>query len=190
MHRAQSDFATAARLLAGSESLRCEVGARLMPFEVREWSRALEDARQGLGDTAFEAAWNELRRALGAPEWVAFHEGRYRFEDAHDVAYDVTHFERCLDETHALRSSTSPADAARRVQLLQSAIDVYRGEVLDEAGFGDWSWSRATGCTDVSRMRQSSSLPVSTRPAATAPQQRRVAHCSRVILWMSAHTAC
>ncbi|HSK20799.1 MAG TPA: BTAD domain-containing putative transcriptional regulator [Longimicrobiales bacterium] len=267
---AQSDLETATRLLAGSESLRCEVGARLMPFEVREWSRALEEARHGLGDTGFEAAWNEgvtldfdsaidfalsaqpagmqagadatpqqasvatparqggvvpvaapapriewpgrecdllirgfgavevhrdgrgltnedwtyarprellfyllchgagatkeqigldlwpdaspaqlrssfhvtvhhLRRALGAPEWVAFHEGRYRFEAAHDVAYDVTHFERCMDEAQALRASTSPDDVARRVQLLQSAIDVYRGHFLDDAGFGDWT---------------------------------------------------
>ncbi|HEX2166857.1 MAG TPA: AAA family ATPase, partial [Longimicrobiales bacterium] len=37
----KGDCETATRLLACSDALRCEAGARLMPFEVREWSRAL-----------------------------------------------------------------------------------------------------------------------------------------------------
>jgi predicted ATPase/DNA-binding SARP family transcriptional activator len=267
------DCETATRLLAGSEALREEVGARLMPFEVREWSRALEEARAALGPAAFDALWSSgvatdfdnaidmalnvtagagetalvrqssgaapspppvaasapapagvpaepvrvqwperdcellirgfgaievqragrtltnedwtyarprellfyllchemgctreqigldlwpdvsparlrssfhvtvhhLRRALGGADWVSFHEGRYRFDTARDFAYDVHHFERCMNEADALRSRTSAAGVAQRMQLLQSAVDVYRGAFLDDAGFGDWT---------------------------------------------------
>jgi predicted ATPase/DNA-binding SARP family transcriptional activator len=258
----------AARLMAASESMRAEVGARLMSFEVPEWNRVIEHLRTRLGEDQFTAAWTEgaaldfdratdlalsecttaevatpaldapaaepsvapaarasatkraprpawpasecdlviralgplevrregrvltnedwtyakprellfhllmndagstkeqigldlwpeasparlrssfhvtvhhLRRALGAPEWIAFHDGRYRFEAARSVAFDVEQFEQWIDEAAALRASESPADAARRVELLQSAIDLYRGDFLDDAGFGDWS---------------------------------------------------
>jgi LuxR family transcriptional regulator, maltose regulon positive regulatory protein len=82
---------------------------------------------------------HHLRRVLGGAEWIAFHEGRYRFEAAHEYAYDVHHFERCIDEAHALRSATSDEGVARRAQLLQAALDVYRGDFLGDAGFGDWT---------------------------------------------------
>jgi tetratricopeptide (TPR) repeat protein len=54
----RADYENATRLFAASDALRSEVGARLMPFEVREWSRAIDSARQSLGDAAFDAVWN------------------------------------------------------------------------------------------------------------------------------------
>ncbi|HEX6307599.1 MAG TPA: BTAD domain-containing putative transcriptional regulator [Longimicrobiales bacterium] len=254
----------AARLLGASEALRGEVGARLMPFEVPEWSRAIERLRTALGAEAFDAAWagvasigfdaaiglglessatpvapaapvaertpraavpvasaaagaaldwppadcalairafgsmevrregrtltnedwtyakprellfyllghragrtkeqigldlwpdasparlrssfhvtvHHLRRALGSPDWIAFDEGRYRFELAHSFTYDVEHFERCIDEAQRLRGRTKPDDIDRRIRLLQAAVDTCCGDFLDDAGFGDWT---------------------------------------------------
>jgi predicted ATPase/DNA-binding SARP family transcriptional activator len=260
MNGQRGEFVLGTKLLAASEAMRGEVGARLMAFEAPEWNRAVEQLRSQLGDAAFAAAWREgasldfegatelalgecdgdtagvdvltrptppaptrprdeligtwppadcdlvirafgplqvrregrvltnedwtyakprellfyllmheggctkeqigldlwpdasparlrssfhvtvhhLRRALGAPDWVAFHEGRYRFEATRPIAFDVEQFEKWIDEAAALRD-TGTQGTARRVALLQAAVDLYRGDFLDDAGFGDWS---------------------------------------------------
>jgi DNA-binding SARP family transcriptional activator len=258
MHAERGDVVLGTKLLAASEAMRGEVGARLMAFEVPEWNRAVEHVRSQLGGAAFTAVWREgaaldfegatefalsecddvpegaggaqavtvplapqseqvdawppadrnlvvrafgalevrregrvltnedwtyakprellfyllthpggctkeqigldlwpdasparlrssfhvtvhhLRRALGAPEWVAFHEGRYRFEAARSVVFDVEQFESWIDEAALLRAAGDDA-APRRLALLQAAVDLYRGDFLDDAGFGDWS---------------------------------------------------
>jgi predicted ATPase/DNA-binding SARP family transcriptional activator len=234
----------AVRLLASSESLRAEVGARLMPFEVPEWLRATERARATLGsdydgawhagaasdfDAAIEYAlsadapaatpaasaaaapvrptrgepppveavldvralgfveirrngrlltneewtyakprellfyllchpegrtkeqigldlWPEspparlrssfhvtlhhLRRVLGGAEWVAFQEGRYTFRRIESCAFDVEHFEALLD---------GEGDDTRSTRL-EAALEIYRGDFLDDAAFGDWTF--------------------------------------------------
>jgi DNA-binding SARP family transcriptional activator len=89
--------------------------------------------------SSFHVTVHHLRRALGAAEWVAFHDGRYRFEAAQDFDLDIRFFERCIDEARALARDPSTQSAARRIQLLQAAVHVYRGDFLDDAGFGDWS---------------------------------------------------
>src|SRR5690606_12401218 len=89
--------------------------------------------------SSFHVTMHHLRRALGDRCWVSFDDGRYRFDVVRTFSFDVDHFERCLDEAHALRTRTDADDVARRVQLLQSAIDCYRGDFLDDAGFGDWT---------------------------------------------------
>jgi predicted ATPase/DNA-binding SARP family transcriptional activator len=231
----------ATRLFAASEAMRNEVGARLMPFEAPEWTKANDAVRAMLGETDYQRAWNEggrvdfnaaidlaisdagetraikpaqaakpppppvvreattpeleihalgplrvlhrgrvltnedwtyakprellfyllwhrggrtkeqigldlwpdasparlrssfhvtvhhLRRALGAPEWIAFDEGRYRFDFAHDCSYDVQRF---LELTQTPANSTDD---------LQHAVELYRGDYLDDTGFGDWT---------------------------------------------------
>src|SRR5690606_12635429 len=247
---------------AASDALRCEVGARLMPFEVPEWTRAIEQVRQTLGEDVFDAEWaaatsigfddaidlglggagaapaaparvtvheprpvmetirpapalewppadaalvvralgqlevrrddrtltnedwtyakprelllhllvhrdgctkeqigldlwpdasparlrssfhvtvHHLRRALGAAEWVAFDEGRYRFDTYRPFAWDVEQFEQCIEQARSLRNATAAADQARRIALLEAAVALYRGDFLDDAGFGDWT---------------------------------------------------
>ncbi|HEX6134445.1 MAG TPA: BTAD domain-containing putative transcriptional regulator [Longimicrobiales bacterium] len=257
--------ARAARLLGASEALRGEVGARLMPFEVPEWSRAIEQLRTTLGSDEFDEVWSSvasigfdaaielglemsgsgpvatespaparasvtvaqtpapaadrplewpsadcaltirgfgtievrrdgraltnedwtyakprellfyllshrsgrtkeqigldlwpdasparlrssfhvtvhhLRRALGSPDWIAFDEGRYRFAPEHSFAYDVEHFESCIDDAARLRGRNGPDETEPRVRLLQAAVDVCGGDFLDDAGFGDWT---------------------------------------------------
>lgn len=54
LHAGETPRAT--NLLAASESLRREVGARLLPFEVREWDRATAALRDALGND-FDAEW-------------------------------------------------------------------------------------------------------------------------------------
>ncbi|CAN5819005.1 hypothetical protein BH23GEM9_BH23GEM9_15660 [soil metagenome] len=267
MQRNLPDHAT--RLLAASEALRREVGARLMPFEVPEWVKATEAARAALGDAAFDAEWNagsavdfhtaidqalacgdadpataaapppqqfvsvlpqpvatadhaavairalgpleirrdgraltnedwtyakprellfyllshgegrtkeqigldlwpespparlrssfhvtmhHLRRVLGSADWVAFHEGRYRFERIQPVEYDVERFEALLGDDarrgsrQAGRKAVDPSssdpsssDAANRMARLEEAVSLYRGDFLDDTAFGDWS---------------------------------------------------
>ena len=231
----------AARLFAASETMRNEVGARLMSFEAPEWAKANDAARAMLGDDEYQRAWNagtnvdfdaaidlaiddggkcaatpvaaavtsapapvvravtmpvleinalgvlrvlrqgraltnedwtyakprellfyllwhpdgrtkeqigldlwpdasparlrssfhvtvhHLRRALGAPEWIAFHEGRYRFENTNECSYDVQRF-------LALTGAN-----ATGIDELQHAVQLYRGDYLDDAGFGDWT---------------------------------------------------
>jgi predicted ATPase/DNA-binding SARP family transcriptional activator len=77
--------------------------------------------------SSFHVTVHHLRRALGAPDWIAFHEGRYRFEHTPECTYDVQRF-------------LALADAAPSgIDALQQAVDLYRGDYLDDAGFGDWT---------------------------------------------------
>jgi DNA-binding SARP family transcriptional activator len=97
--------------------------------------------------SSFHVTVHHLRRALGGPEWVAFHEGRYRFDAAHDQAYRRAPLRALHRRGRAAAHQHPRRRSGASRQLLQSAIDVYRGDFLDDAGFGDWTLEPATGCT-------------------------------------------
>ena len=54
-----ADLPRAARLAAAAESLRLSVGVAREPVEARIYEHALDSARAGLSDSAFQAAWAE-----------------------------------------------------------------------------------------------------------------------------------
>lgn len=54
----RGDLRRAVAMMGASESMRREVGARLMPFEAPHWEQALNALRAALGP-AFDAAWHE-----------------------------------------------------------------------------------------------------------------------------------
>lgn len=73
----------------------------------------------------FRTALYQLRRALGGNEWVVYRNGRYEFNRSLDCWFDVEAFEARLDE--ADRSN----DESVRLDCLQRALDIYRGEFLE-----------------------------------------------------------
>jgi predicted ATPase/DNA-binding SARP family transcriptional activator len=89
--------------------------------------------------SSFHVTMHHLRRTLGRSEWIAFHEGRYRFERVAPCSYDVDEFTTLVD------AALAASDAARRIELLSSAVQLYRADFLEDAGFGAW--------TDVPRDR-------------------------------------
>jgi predicted ATPase/DNA-binding SARP family transcriptional activator len=80
--------------------------------------------------SSFHVTLHHLRRVLGAAEWVAFQEGRYLFRRIEPCAFDVERFEALLaDDGDDARSSR-----------LEAALEIYRGDFLDDAAFGDWTF--------------------------------------------------
>lgn len=53
------EFAPAATILGGADALRLAIGARRPPLDQEGYERRVELARRGLGDGAFEDAWDE-----------------------------------------------------------------------------------------------------------------------------------
>lgn len=77
----------------------------------------------------FKARLNDLRRVLGAREWIVFADEAYHFEFAPRVFFDVREFQLCCAD----------AETARRAEnlfaerdALQRALTLYRGDFLQD----------------------------------------------------------
>ncbi len=70
----------------------------------------------------------DLRHTLGDGEWIIFENGQYRFNYSLSYWFDVENFEDRLAEAESLRSK-SPA---RAIVLFQQAIQLYRGDFLED----------------------------------------------------------
>ncbi|BDI30811.1 hypothetical protein CCAX7_28620 [Capsulimonas corticalis] len=68
---AQNEAAKAVRLLGASQSVRDSIGALLPSDKQEERDRQIEQSRQALGDTAFDAAWDK-GRALTWEQAIAY----------------------------------------------------------------------------------------------------------------------
>lgn len=86
---------------------------------------------------SFHVALHHLRRALGGPEWIVFEDDRYRFNRELPYQYDVETFGSRLSDAYSLGRADG-ADRCEVVNALQDAIDLYRGDFLEETVFGDW----------------------------------------------------
>jgi DNA-binding SARP family transcriptional activator len=82
----------------------------------------------------FHVTLHRLRRALGHPEWVVTDGERYRLEPALRVEFDVTRFQRGVDEgRRALARGEAGAAAA-----LEEALARCHGDFLAGEPAGDW----------------------------------------------------
>jgi predicted ATPase/DNA-binding SARP family transcriptional activator len=86
--------------------------------------------------SSFHVTLHHLRRVLGRAEWVSFEGGRYQFDRSLPLDYDATRFEALARP--AIDAAASEADPRRAIASLQDAVALYRGDFLEDAGFGDW----------------------------------------------------
>ncbi len=92
---------------------------------------------------SFHNALYHLRRALGAPEWIAFENGRYSFDrdDPSNLScyFDVEDFESKLAEARRLGAE----EPERAVSRLQEAVELYGGDFLEDLPVeGEWALIR------------------------------------------------
>jgi non-specific serine/threonine protein kinase len=85
--------------------------------------------RNSLGTTLYH-----LRRALGDSQWIVFEEELYRFNRALNYRFDVETFESNLAQAVRLQAHTPE----RAIALLQEAIELYRGDFVEEYVAGEW----------------------------------------------------
>jgi predicted ATPase/DNA-binding SARP family transcriptional activator len=140
---ARGDSERAARLLAGAQAIRDEIGSVVAPCENAQHEKTLAGARAALGDNAFEAAWQQGRTA-SADELQA------ELAAAPEPAGAVSPAGTAVPEPAAAVSAAStaapePAAAASqaagplRIRAL-GAASVHRGDVLVTAA--DWGYGK------------------------------------------------
>jgi predicted ATPase/two-component SAPR family response regulator len=81
---------------------------------------------------ALHSAMRDMRRALGAREWVTFGGGCYSFNAARPHRYDVSEFETALAQARRL-----PGPQA--LPHLQKAISTYGGDFLEGVAASEWA---------------------------------------------------
>ena len=113
-------------LLATSPPMtRDQLGAALWP----------DQAPERLG-TTLHTALRGVRRALGAPDWILYSDGRYSFNSEREHDCDVSTFEQALAAARRAR----PQAAA--LPDLQRALAAYGGEFLAGMSAGEWAQVR------------------------------------------------
>jgi predicted ATPase/DNA-binding SARP family transcriptional activator len=113
-------------LLATSPPMtRDQLGAALWP----------DQAPERLG-TTLHTALRGVRRALGAPDWILYSDGRYSFSSEREQDCDVSTFEQALAAARRAR----PQAAA--LPDLQRALAAYGGEFLAGMSAGEWAHLR------------------------------------------------
>lgn len=75
-----------------------------------------------------------LRHILGRPEWIVFEHNHYTFNRQLPYWFDVEAFESHLAGARQLQV-TAPAQA---IQALAEAVELYRGDFLEDLVTGDW----------------------------------------------------
>lgn len=93
------------------------------------WPEASHEQLKG----RFRTTLYRLRQALGGTEWVQYREGRYAFNDSLDYWFDAEAFEAALD-----RAAGAAEPEASAVDL-ERALDLYRGDFLEDFPALDWA---------------------------------------------------
>ncbi len=75
-----------------------------------------------------------LRRALGQPDWIIFDDDQYHFNRTRAYWFDVEVFEANL--VQATRWQNSAPE--RAITLLQAALDLYQGDLVEDLLEGEW----------------------------------------------------
>ncbi len=113
-------------LLATSPPMtRDQLGTALWPDQAPE--------RVG---TTLHTALRGVRRALGAPDWILYSDGRYSFNSEREHDCDVSTFEQALAAARRARPQ------ATALPDLQRALAAYGGEFLAGMSAGEWAHVR------------------------------------------------
>lgn len=88
------------------------------------------DSSPGQGNDLFHSSVYRIRRAL-FPECLVFRNGLYSLNPEAASWLDVDEFERLLSESEEVKTEAS------RIELLQRAVDLYRGDYVQEF-YSDW----------------------------------------------------
>ena len=92
------------------------------------------DMSPGKGDSNFHSTTYRLRRALFT-DCLIFESGRYRFDSSVVQFYDVQEFEGLI------RAAEGEERPEAKIEMLQRAVELYRGEYLEDI-YSDWTSSK------------------------------------------------
>lgn len=80
-------------------------------------------------NASFKARLHDIRRVLGARDWITFEQEKYRFDFTRPIFFDVREFETsCADAETARRAKNLAAER----ESLQQALALYRGDFLQD----------------------------------------------------------
>ena len=94
------------------------------------------DASPGQLRVSLRAALYQMRRALGARDWILYENGRYRFNRGLNYWYDVEAFETSLVEAEQVASQVD------QIEKYEQAVRLYRGDFLEGITFDEWGTVR------------------------------------------------
>lgn len=110
-------------LMAQPPRTKAQLGLALWP------DASAAQLRNSLSTTLYH-----LRRVLGHPDWILFDDEAYRFNRARAHWFDVDVFETHLAQ--AVRVQDSAPE--RAIALLQTALDLYQGDFVEDLLEGEW----------------------------------------------------
>ena len=86
----------------------------------------------------FHRALHHLRRALGQLDWIVFAVDAYSFNRSLNYWCDLHHFEALLGLIGSI-TNLKPADRAATIQRLESAVQLWRGDFVEDLDAGEWA---------------------------------------------------
>jgi DNA-binding SARP family transcriptional activator len=114
-------------LLEHSPASKAQIGLDLWPDASPEQLRNI-----------FHRALHQLRRALGAPDWITFEDEAYTFSREGPFEYDVEAFQAQVRQAQvALR--TGAAGHSLAIEHLGAAAQLWQGDFLADLEVGDWA---------------------------------------------------
>lgn len=86
----------------------------------------------------FHRAMHHLRKALGQPDWIVFADETYSFDRALNFWCDLHEFETLLRPIGSI-AGLKPADQAAAIRRLESAVQLWRGDFVEDLDAGEWA---------------------------------------------------
>ncbi len=86
----------------------------------------------------FHRALHHLRKALGQPDWIVFADDTYSFNRSLNYWCDLHEFEALLGSIGSI-TNLKPADRSAAIQRLESAVQLWRGDFVEDLDAGEWA---------------------------------------------------
>jgi DNA-binding SARP family transcriptional activator len=114
-------------LLERSPASKAQIGVNLWPDASPEHLRNI-----------FHRVLHQLRRALAAPEWIAFEGETYAFNRARPYEYDVEAFQEHARQAQ-VQLRQGAAGYGRAIEHLKAAVQLWHGDFLADLDAGEWA---------------------------------------------------
>lgn len=98
------------------------------------WPDAAADQLRNI----FHRAMHHLRKALGSPDWIIFADDAYSFNRSLNYWCDLHEFEKLLGSIGSI-TALKPADRATAIQRLETAVQLWRGDFVEDLDAGEWA---------------------------------------------------